>query len=88
MLLELKAKHFKGTHFIDEKGCALERAVKEEFNTINVSECVSSFYLNGHNYSHIRYELKDFRKDKEKAKKLRYSNAVVRRIRIKGLNKN
>ncbi len=84
MLLELKAKHFKGTEFISINGCgcAIEKAAKEIFPNQRVAEGVDNLDIGDTYYIHRWYDDKEFLKDKEKAKKLHYSNAVVNKIRL------
>jgi hypothetical protein len=90
MLLELKAKHFKGTKFIDMCfGCAIEKAAAEKFNIPlrYISEGLDRLSLFDKNdeykhYSHREYGDDEFYKDKEKAKQLRYSNQLIKRIKL------
>lgn len=81
MILELKAKHFKGTIFGNPYNCAITKAGKEHFNT-KCAEGVDIFYSGNTKFKHTIYDASKFRLDKEKAKKLRYSNKVVRRMRL------
>lgn len=89
MLLELKTKHFKGTEFIDSNGgCAIEKAAKEQIKyRYSPIELVHTILIDDAEYEHFSYKEDTFNKDKEKAKKLRYSNAVVRRIKTKNNDK-
>ena len=85
MLLELKAKHFKGTsYYNNNKGCAIEKAAKEHFGLplYKISEGVNELRIENICYSHRVYGDDEFCKDKEKAKQLRYSNQLIKRIKL------
>jgi len=93
MRLQLKAKHFKGTHFLDGvytgvpacKGCAIERALAEVFPKERIHEYTDECRVGSEFYSHKEYNYELFEKDKLKAKNAHYSNSVIRTISIPGL---
>ena len=80
--LIIKAKHFKGTSFTSIYDCTLARAGREQFKE-QCTECVNGISVGGKWYTHRRYGLLEFEKDKIKAKGMRYSNKIVKRIILK-----
>jgi hypothetical protein len=82
MKLIVKAKHFKGASYESVCGCPLATAEKSQFKTDDASEGVNDILIGDVNYSHKLYEHSDYLKDYDKAKKLRFSNAVVNVFRL------
>lgn len=82
--LELKAKHFKGTKFLwGKSGCVIEKAAKQQFKLDKLpQERVDSIIINDTTFKHKEYNNFDFDKDKEQASKLRYSDKVIRKVKL------
>lgn len=80
--LQLKAKHFEGTRFVNTNNCAIAKAAKEQLNTERIS--VGSFSLsdfeNKKCYSFEEYGYTEFEQDKEKALQTSFGFTVIREI--------
>lgn len=83
IILELKAKHFKEARFCDTGKCPVANVAKETLNTNNISVGVSKLDVGDDRYIMFpNYEFQHYLEDKSKASKLRYSNAVIRKIKL------
>jgi hypothetical protein len=87
--LILRAKHFKGTNFVDFGNCALVKAAKEHFKREEfIEERINFMDVGSISYRHRRYGDDEFTKDKKKAKELRYSNQIMKKIILKEQKQN
>ena len=81
VVIQLLAKHFNGTDFIDCNGCAIERAAKEAFpESKSIHENVSHCRVDGQKYSHEWYGAKAFDEDKEEAEAHNFDDTVIREL--------
>jgi hypothetical protein len=92
--LQLKAKHFIGTNYVDPDNCAISKAVKEQFGEVSkITTGVCDVRFNYQNYD-FRFEngegLYDgrgygaamFESDAAKAYGLEDGDAVIRTIKL------
>jgi|GEM_PF-6712998 hypothetical protein len=83
MKLQLKAKHFKGTDFYDpEHGCAIDKAARELTGKYTRAGVDIVRIADVYHSLNMRYDNDVFNKDKAKAKKLHYSNKVIRTLKL------
>lgn len=86
MKLELKAKHFKNTEYLNfKKGhyCAIEKALKTLLpKNTSVIEGATEVGIDGVDYKHAEYDYPHFSADKDLAKTHNYDNTIIRVINI------
>lgn len=81
--LIVKAKHFKDTTFIGYNGgCALEKAAKEQFNSVLVFEGIYSISIDKVSYLHDDYDENHFLDDKQLAQTHSFDDTVIRTIKL------
>jgi len=80
--LPVRAKHFKGTSFINFCDCAIAKAAKDKLETNDVHETGSAISINGKYYKHMDYGAMMFNKDKKLAATKKYSNTIIRTITL------
>ncbi len=82
--LELKGIDFKDTDFMDNKDCAMSKAVKRQLNTSDVESGVKNAFINGITYSINRnYGCYEFELDEQQAASNGYSeDEVIRTLTL------
>jgi hypothetical protein len=85
MKLQLKAKHFQETSYIDNDNCAVSRAVKEQFNTEDVWTFSYKTLIEGKYFdiaSGSGYLSGEFNRDKYKASQVNYDETIIRELEL------
>jgi hypothetical protein len=96
MILQLKAKHFKGTSFASVCNCAIAKAMKEQLSLyfkggVHVTEFITGLKIcveGGieQRYSHDIYDTSHFFADVHKAFAAGYDETIIRKIDIPDFN--
>jgi hypothetical protein len=101
MVIQLQARHFKGTQWLHMHDCPIYNALKEKINTGNFGVGESGVFLNSTTYPisplkldskvtelnlHTGYRQDLFNKDMRTATAAHFGNEPIRLIEIKGLN--
>jgi hypothetical protein len=91
--IQLRAIDFKGGEYASDrenpcKGCAIERALHRDYGFPYVDEFVSRVWVGGDIQTavmlpHESYTMNMFGEDFAKAKRLNFSNAIIRTIELK-----
>lgn len=79
--LELKAKHFEGTHFTFKGHCAIEKSLMELFPNYDVHEFIHDLAIGDFNYIHTSYYSDLFTTDQLRASTLP-PETVIRTITL------
>lgn len=83
MILQLKAKHFRGAIFESPCNCPVAISAKEAFNTKEVTERVYNIVINDVLYLHDYYSVKDCEDvDTLKAIAANFDETVIREIEL------
>jgi len=81
-ILILKAKHFRNTQFGSPSDCAIAKAAKEQFSSVEVNASSTYIYVDFKTFYNIEYEYPQFNEDKIIAESKNYSEEIIREVRL------
>lgn len=81
MLLQLKAKHFKDTKFVDYTACPIAEAFKDQTG-LDAIEAIFYLVSNHHIFNHEKYDYDNFLYDRVQANVYGFNDTVIREIEL------